>query len=303
VVRETARGHRWLAPLQEDAMTRRRGILYVAGALLIIGPPALWIVSSLPVASPRPLEVPVGRLAAALSPGVADLAALAERDPLALVRIGRARYEKTVREYRCVLVKQERLGNKLSDVQKVELRFREEPRAVYMLWQANADGARRALYLPGQRDYTNDKGEPLARVEPNGAIARLFVKDTYVPIHGPEAHKASRRAIDEAGFHASFDLLEAFNAIAAEHGVLNVRYAGTGTVDGRPTYVLVRDLPYTGPKGPYPDARLVLHLDQEWLLPTAVYSYADHQQKKLLGSYEFTQVELNPGFGPDTFQF
>jgi hypothetical protein len=284
-------------------MTRRRGILYVAGALLIVGPPALWVISSLPVATRIPLDAPRARLTHATPQDTPDLAALAERDPLALVRLGRERYEQTVREYRCVLVKQERLGNKLSDVQEVELRFREEPRAVYMLWQSNADGARRALYLPGERGYTNDKGEALARVEPNGAIARLFVKDVYLPVHGPDARKASRRAIDEAGFHATFDLLEAYDAVAAERGVLDIRYAGTGVVGGRPTYVLVRDLPYSGPDGPYPDARLVLHLDQQWLLPTAVYSYADHQETELLGSYEFTQVELNPGFGPDAFHF
>ncbi len=282
-------------------MSRRRGILYVAGALLIVGPPALWIISSLPIATALPMDAPLARVTAAV-PVNADLAALAERDPMALVHLGRQRYEQSVHEYRCVLIKQERLGNKLSDIQQVELRFREAPRAVYMLWQSNADGARRAMYLPGERTYSNDKGEPLARIEPNGAIARLFVKDIYLPIRGPDARKASRRAIDEAGFHATFDLLEAYNAVAAERGVLELRYAGTGVVDGRPTYVLVRDLPYT-PDGPYPDARLVLHLDQEWLLPTAVYSYADHQNKELLGSYEFTQVELNPEFGPDAFQF
>jgi hypothetical protein len=283
-------------------MTSRRGILYVAGALLIVGPPALWIISSLPVAARVPTDVPVTH-AASIAPVNTDLAGMAERDPMALVRLGQQRYEQTIHEYRCVLVKQERLDNKLSAVQRVELRFRESPRAVYMLWQSNADGARRALYLPGDRAYINDKGEALARVEPNGAIARLFVKDIYLPIHGPDARKASRRAIDEAGFRATFDLLEAYNALAAKRGVLDLRYAGTGVVDGRPTYVIVRDLPYSGPNGVFPDARLVLHLDQEWLLPTAVYSYADHQERELLGSYEFTQIELNPGFGRDAFQF
>jgi hypothetical protein len=283
-------------------MARRRGILYVAGALIIMGPPALWIVSSLPAATRRPVAAPVERVTP-VGASVGDLAALAERDPMALVRLGRERYEQTVREYRCLLVKQERLGNKLSSVQEVELRFRESPRSVYMIWRSNADGARRALYLPDDRAFVNDGGEPLARVEPNGAIARLFVKDLFLPIHGPDARKASRRAIDEAGFHATFDLLEAYNAAAAERGVLDLRYAGTGVVDQRPTFVLVRDLPYAGPNGPYPDARLVLHLDQQWLLPVAVYSYADHLEKDLLGSYTFTQVELNPDFSADAFQF
>ena len=73
-------------------------------------------------------------------------------------------------------------------------------------------------------------------------------------------------------------------------------------VDHRPGIIL-RDLPYAGPTGAYPDARMVLHLDQQWLLPVAVYSYADHAQKVLLGSYVFTQVEVNPGFGNDAFRF
>lgn len=283
-------------------MSHRRGILYVAGALLIVGPPALWIVSSIPAAARHPAAALAGRAA----PGAnvtSDLETLAQRDPMALVRLGRQRYDETVREYRCVLTKQERLGDELTEVQEVELRFRESPRSVYMLWMSNADQTRRALYLPSERDYVNERGEPLARVEPNGAIARLFVKDIFLPIHGPEARKVSRRFIDEAGFRATFELLEMYNGIAAERGVLDLQYSGTGVVDGRPTFVLVRNLPYTGPAGPYPDARMVLHLDQQWLLPVAVNSYADHAERELLGSYVFTQIDLSPDFGADAFQF
>jgi hypothetical protein len=282
-------------------MTRRRGILYVTGALLIVGPPALWIVSSIPSATLIP-KADVARGAADVGK-TDDLAAIAQRDPMELVGRGRAWYEANVHAYRCVLIKQERLSDKLSPVQEVELRFRADPRAVYMLWKTNADQAKRALYLGDDREYVDKNGEALARVEPAGAIARLFVKDLYVPLRGADARKASRRTLDEAGFGATFDLLEAYNAVAAEQGVLNIRYGGTGRVDGRPTYVIVRDLPYVDPSGPYPDARMVLHLDQEWLLPVAVYSYADHDEKTLLGSYVFTAVELNPNFDAYAFQF
>jgi hypothetical protein len=282
-------------------MTRRRGILYVTGALLIVGPPALWIVSSIPSATLIP-KADVARSESGMSK-TDDLAAIAQRDPMALVGRGRAWYEANVHEYRCVLIKQERLGDKLSPVQEVELRFRAAPRAVYMLWKTNADQAKRALFLGDDREYVDKNGEALARVEPAGAIARLFVKDLYVPLRGADARKASRRTLDEAGFGATFDLLEAYNAVAAKQGVLDIRYGGTGRVDGRPTYVIVRDLPYKDPSGPYPDARMVLHLDQEWLLPVAVYSYADHDEETLLGSYVFTEVELNPPFGDDAFQF
>lgn len=281
---------------------RRRGFLYVTGAVILISPPAVWLISSFPTTPVRDVVAPVERVAAEPQGTPASLAALAQQDPMALVRLGRERYNKQVREYRCVLLKQEWLGSKLSKVQEIELRYRESPKTVYMLWTANADQVKRALYIEDSR-LVDDKGRPVARIEPAGAIVRLFVKDVYMPIHGPDARKASRRTIDECGFRATLDLLEHYNAKAEERGVLDLGYGGTGEVDGRPTYVLVRNLPYEGPDGPYPDARMVLHLDQEWLLPVAVYSYADHEEKELLGSYVFMKVELDPGFDDTHFAF
>jgi hypothetical protein len=282
-------------------MADRREILYVTGVLVVAGAALAWIVTGNPATARSPGPVPVEREALQIT-DQQNLGALAQRDPMALVRLGRERYEATVREYRCVLVKQELLATKLSPVQEVELRYRESPRAVYMIWKANAEGARRALYID-QSDFVNEQGQKLARVEPAGAVVRLLVKDIFLPMHGPEARKASRRALDEAGFRASFELLEAYNAVAAQRGVLDLRYGGIGSVDGRPTYVIVRDLPYDGPTGAFPDARMVLHLDQEWLLPVAIFSYADHAETALLGSYVFSKVELNPGFDEEAFKF
>lgn len=282
-------------------MTKRRGILYITGALLIAGPPFAWLVSSIPVEAP--VSRPEVTLAADREPLPAqDLRALALRDPMRLVEQGREYYDRNIREYRCTLVKQERLGNKLTDVQEIEIRYRENPYAVYMLWKSNPDGARRALHMHSD-DYVDERGRKLVRVEPNGAVARLFTKDIFLPLDGAQVRKESRRAIDEAGFRSTFELLEHYNAIAKERGVLDLKLAGTGEIDGRPTYVLQRDLPYQGADGPYPDARMKLHLDQEWLLPVAVYSYADHNEETLLGSYVFTDIEINPNFDELAFSF
>ncbi len=221
---------------------------------------------------------------------------------MALVRQGIERYDREVRGYRCVLIKQERLAGALTPVQEVEVRFRESPHTVYMLWRTNADQVKRALFVDDGVNVDQD-GQKLARIEPAGALVRLFVKDLNMPIDGPEAHKASRRSINECGFRATFTLLERYNSVAAERGVLDLKYTGGGMVDGRPTYVIVRTLPLSGDGDVYPDARMVLHLDQGWLLPVAVYSYADHEGKELLGSYVFTRVELNPTFGDEEFRF
>jgi len=282
-------------------LTRRRGILYIAGALALAAPPGIWLLSSYPN-SPLSVVAPVRpRSVEVRTPALLPVQ-LAQQDPMALVHLGRQRYLDTVHEYRCVLLKQERLGNELTPVQEIEIRFRESPRTVYMLWLKNADQAKRALWMD-DAGFVDQKGRRVAHVEPAGAIARLFVSDLFVPIDGPEAKRTSRRTIDECGFAATFHLLETYNAIAAEHGVLDLKYDGVGEVDGRPTYVITRDLPYENANGPYPDARMVLHLDQQWLLPVAVYSYADHTETTLLGSYVCTKVELNPVFTEDAFTF
>ena len=283
-------------------MFLRRGILYVAGAVVLIAPSAAWLVSSLVTNPPRRVLAPVEVRATEVERAAAPLAELAARDPLAVVRRGIERYDREIREYRCVLLKQERLEGGLTPVQEVEVRFRQSPQTVYMLWRTNADQAKRALFVDDGRNVDQD-GQKLARVEPAGALVHLFVKDIYMPIDGPEARQASRRSIAECGFRATFTLLERYNALAAERGVLDLKYGGTGVVDGRPTYVIVRNLPHGGDGDVYPDARMVLHLDQEWLLPVAVYSYADHEEQELLGSYVFMKVELNPKFEADAFRF
>ncbi len=282
-------------------MTRRRGILYITGALLLLVPPVVWIVYSIPATAHEeklPVERHLDQGAAASSP----LEEVAARDPMELVALGMKRYQENIKAYRCTLVKQERLDGKLSDVQEVEVRYRETPRSIYMLWHKNAGQAKRALYMETD-DFVNEEGERLVRVEPAGAVARLFVSDLFVPVHGEQARKSSRRTIDECGFDSTFRLLERYNTKAKERGVLDLKYVGTGEVDGRPTFVIVRQLPEKDPENVYPDARMVMHLDQEWLLPVAVYSYADHEETELLGRYVFTRVELDPAFEQDAFKF
>ncbi len=228
--------------------------------------------------------------------------ALARSDPWALTRLGRQRYEREIRDYTCVFLKQERIDGKLRDVEEIEVRYRNDPTTVYMLWRRNADQAKRVLFQDTP-EFVNGKGEKVARVEPAGALIRLIVSDILMPIRGKRARETSRRFIDEFGFRATFDLLDRYNQLGARRGVLDLRYEGEGVIDGRPTYKIVRYLPYSGSGGMWPDAKMVMHLDQEWLLPTAVYSYADREGKVLLGSYVHTRVKLNPGLSAKAFEF
>lgn len=132
-------------------------------------------------------------------------------------------------------------------------------------------------------------------IEPAGVVMRLLAGRVKVPIHGPEARQSSRHTIDQAGSRSALERPVETSARCAAEGGLSWRDEGVGAIDNRATYVLARHLPYTGPGGRYPDARLVVHLDQEWLVPVAILSYADRQEKVLLGSYVITHLALNPG--------
>ena len=236
------------------------------------------------------------------NPKSLPLAELVRVDPWAVARIGQERYEREIRDYTCVFVKQERIDGKLHPAEEIQVRFRNAPKSVYMIWLKNADQAKRVLFEDSAA-FVNKQGEKVARVEPAGALIRLVVSDILMPIHGKRAHQSSRRSIDDFGFYTTLKLLNHYNQLGKDQGVLDLRYEGEGVIDGRPTYKIVRYLPYSGPEGPWPDAKMVMHLDQQWLLPTAVYSYADPEGTKLLGSYVHTKVNLNPGLGPDAFEF
>ena len=226
--------------------------------------------------------------------------ALPAPDPVELLRVALERCEREVRGYTCVFFKQERTGNELGLQQAMEVMYRDEPRSVRMTWVKNPDRLRRVLYVRGLN--VSEKGEEQAVVEPAGAVARLFVKTLCIPIHGDRAQAASRHPIDQFGFHSTLGRLNEENAKLAAEGVLRWTYEGEGNVDGRATYVLKRHLPSDGAAGRYPNARLVVHLDKDWLAPVAVHAYADDAEQVLLGSYVTTAVKLNPGLHDAAFK-
>jgi hypothetical protein len=277
--------------------------IYRVSPMVVVGLAMLWVHCTTAGMLPA-VMLPVERAEAASvlsAGGSAPLASLARRDPLGLVHLAQERCEHQIRDYSCVFIRQEKIGDKLTPQQHIQVLYRNEPQSVLMKWIRNEGQVRRAVYVAGR--LVDSDGAERALVEPSGALVRLAAKTLAIPIHGQLARASSRRTIDQFGFSAMFKLMDSVNKLALARGVLDIRYEGTGRVDGRPTYVLVRELPYAGAEGEFPDARLVLHLDQEWLLPVAIYSYADREEKELLGSYVLTSVKLNQDFDDDTFKF
>lgn len=231
-----------------------------------------------------------------------QLLELAQSNPKALFKRATEKYDAEIDAYSCTFIKQERVNGELRPKEQIEVRYRERPHSIFMIWKDNADQARRALYIDSP-EYRNSKGEKLVKVEPNGAVARLFVSEIKLPMHGDRAEKASRRPMDLFGFRVLLHFLDVYNSRAERRGELQLKFVGEGEIDGRPTIVFERFLPLKGNENIYPDAKMVMQIDQEWLVPVSIKSYADHKGKVLLGHYEYHDVRLNPKFDAHDFEF
>jgi len=225
-------------------------------------------------------------------PAGPDFAELIRSDPLRFLKMAKRHYLDSVRDYRCTFVKQERIAGRLGEEQRIRVAFRERPFSVLMEWTENAGPARRVLFVRGR--WQDDAGRMLAYVEPASPVARLFVRSVLRPIDGPQAKAVSRRTINQFGFGNVLDLITLYAERAVAQGTGSIEYAGEGNIDGRPTWILRRTLPYAG-QGRWPDRVLIVHIDQEMLLPVACYAYADDDQQVLLGKYIFQDVQLNVG--------
>ncbi|MEE9296718.1 MAG: DUF1571 domain-containing protein [Phycisphaerae bacterium] len=229
-----------------------------------------------------------------------DIAHLAQNDPQAFVRYCRDEYVRGgVRDYTCSFTKQEFINKRLGKIEEVAVRFREEPFSVYMNWVHNASAAMQALYV--KNAWVDSKGRQLAWFKPSGALIRLFVPKIKQPINGVGAKKGSRRTLDQFGFRGTLDLIIKYNERGRRNNDLELHYVGESSIGGRMTWVFERFLPFTGQDEPYPDALLRYHIDQEWLVPTACYSYADSDGEQLLGSYVITDVDFNVGLNDNDF--
>ena len=252
------------------------------------------------VEAPRePVSVELVSTAAVLTDVVDRNEALARRDPLGFLQKCWERQQREVRGYHCRFWKQEYLNGEVTPEQTAEVRVLQQPFSVDMTFTHNIGDCKRALYVEGA--WKDDEGNELAWAKPAGAIIKAFIPKIQQPIHGSRAQKASRRTIDQFGFDKSFELIMKYSLKAKARGELSLKYVGRGAVEGRPTYVFERRLPYTGEELPYPDNLLIVHIDQEYLVPTACHSYADSEGQELLGSYVYTDISLNPGYTPDDF--
>lgn len=244
-------------------------------------------------------------VAAPVAVGETETERLARNDPLAFLKKCLADYDRGVTDYHVTFTKQERLRGELVPEQVTEVRFRESPFSVDMTWTQNPSRAARVLYVQGAR--LDKSGREMALVKPAGILGGIGIK-VQSNIRGRDAEIESRRFIDQFGFRNTLDLIIRYCERARAAGELSLAFAGEGAVDGRPTFIFERRLPYTGNDEVYPDRLLIAHIDKEWLVPTACFSYSDDHGQDLLGKYLLTDARFNVGysaadFDPDHIKF
>lgn len=251
-------------------------------------------------------ETPV--VADALTP-LQKLQRQLEAEPLTALKSLLADYEREVRDYRCTFIKKERVNGTLREEQVMEAKFKEDPFSVHLNWTALGGSlAQQAIYVDGK--WIGDDGEKMAQVQPAGKVLQLLANRVKQNIYGASAKKASRKFIDSFGVANSLRMIIEFSQKAYERGELKLRYVGEGEIAGRRTFVIERRLPFTTEDGEYPDALLIVHIDQEFGVPAAAMAYSSEtpSDESLLGSYLWTDLKLNVGladtdFEPDTNGF
>jgi hypothetical protein len=224
-------------------------------------------------------------------PDNATMEELARTDPIAFLQNCLRRSDRTVRGYRTTLQKQERIKGVLQPTEVIDVSFREKPFSVLMVWRRGARLAQRMLYVEGENDNK-------LLVLPAGwrSIVGVVERDP----NGPDVRDSSRYPPTEFGMPAGTQkALDAWLA-ARKRGDLKVTFKGEKKVKeagNRLCWVLER----TGYTRREEDGitRSTFYFDKEsWLM---VGSVLKGEEDKLLGSYFFRDVELNPTFPPGTF--
>ncbi len=213
----------------------------------------------------------------------ADRISLASSNPQKFFELALKHYQSNIRDYTCTFIKKEFVRGKYTKEQEIRVKFREGPFAVFMKWVKNAGLVDRVLYVKGHYDNK-------ALVKPAGVLGWFVPTHVKRPVNGPEAAKVSRKRLDQFGFANALKLIIDVNKVARKAGDLKFQFVGESELNGRKTFKFERFLPN---KPNYPDQHLIVHIDQQWLVPIGIFAY--NARNKLLGKYLYKDIKLNAG--------
>jgi len=221
---------------------------------------------------------------------VAQLTRLAETDHIALLEqcLQRA---GNYRDYRCTLVKQERIKGTLGKEQEVAVKFLASPFSVAMKWVRNAPIGDRILFVEGQHNNN-------MIVRPKGGLLQMLTGGyVFRKPDGPDAMKNTLRPVSMFGFQRGLGELIKVYVQAKENGDLTQGFGGFADVAGRKTLVLQRDLPA---REDYPAKKTRIYVDLEHLVPTCIEGW--DWDDRLTSRYVYKDIQFNTGLSEDDFR-
>lgn len=214
------------------------------------------------------------------------LTQLAKTDQIELLEWSMALYDQNIRDYTAVLHKQERINGKLIEPQQIAFWFKEEPYSLLMKWEKNAVSIDKLLYVEGRADGN-------MYVHPTGPWS--WIKSVKRKPRCKEALKGSLKTADEFGFYRNMLYLHEVLNKAQNSGSLKTSFLGQGNVHGRETIAV--ESVFTGKNCKY--SKIIMHFGKESILPLALAFY--DKNGKLISSYSFSDLKLNPGLKEEVF--
>jgi hypothetical protein len=259
------------------------------------GVPSVYkLIAILPIClflSPEQREVTAAARALAAMAGFQE--PLPEGDEIAFLEKCIDHYDHDgIRGYAALMLKQERIGERLQPSEEIEIFYRASPHSVFMHWRRGQRRAEAALYVEGQNNG-------MMLVHPTGLAAKL-APAVAIATNGPQARDAGRYSIKEVGLRES--MMRTLNDWKADKakGMLRVKYLGIRKVieaGDRPCYTLQRT---NRPGEDNGISEVTVYVDKDTLCQ--IRTVIKGEDNILLGDYIFRDIRLNPDFKPNQFQ-
>jgi len=199
-----------------------------------------------------------------------------------LIETGKRTHNR-IKDYTCILYKQERLGKKLQDVEKILLKYREKPKSMYMKWLDGPWTGRELVYNEALL------GAGRVRVREKGTLGLIAVT---IPVDWEIAKRGSNHPCTEIGMKYLLFMIENDYRKGIARGELVRKNYGMVEVDGRQVFKIESILPKDSSKGYY-CYRMMHYIDfmRSLEIKAEIYRWDD----QLYESYLYTQIKLNTG--------
>lgn len=204
-----------------------------------------------------------------------------------LLEMGIRRYD-SIKDYTCILLKQEKVGGKMQGVETIELKYRVKPFGIYAKWIDGPFKDREALY----NSVTAAKS---LRVREGGALG---VMPVTVPVDSAIAKRGTNHLITEIGLGYLLGMIRKDYQPASQAGDITRKDVGIQQIDGVNVYVMESSL-RKNPSNAYYCHRIKHYIDylNSIEIKAEMYDWND----QIMESFTYTKLRLNVGLKDSDF--